>query len=367
MTRAAVFIIIGVLVLALVGFIYSRNNDEGTLSQERTIEGSVDDVALSARVFTMRQEEDGTELNVALVPETRIFDENGSPADLTYLKPGFRVETKGALSQDDTLIPQEVRVIETPDVIISWPEEDASVGQKFTVRGSARVAPNQVRLRVTSDGATVAEQTFAVAPREAGGYGDFEREITIPATSATRGDRLTLEIAPAAGNAEDAARIALVYNPGASAQPPPAGAMPPPATTPPPSGQGNTPPPPRMTPPPAQSGVLNYAGFLTELRKIATVTVIGSSQSQSAIGGTGYAITVNGERVQIFEFSTEAQATARSRQVSADGTKIGTQEIPWKVDPHFFRKGRLIVVYGGSNASVMNALERVLGKQFAGK
>ncbi|RJP55691.1 MAG: hypothetical protein C4557_00975, partial [Anaerolineaceae bacterium] len=80
-----------------------------------------------------------------------------------------------------------------------------------------------------------------------------------------------------------------------------------------------------------------------------------SVASGESLGPNSYS---NGERVQIFEFSTEAQAASRAQQVSADGTKIGTQEIPWKVDPHFFRKGRLIVVYGGSNASVMNSRSR---------
>ncbi|NIM93557.1 MAG: hypothetical protein GTO18_07580 [Anaerolineales bacterium] len=39
----------------------------------------------------------------------------------------------------------------------------------------------------------------------------------------------------------------------------------------------------------------------------------------------------------------------------------------WVGAPHFFRSGKLVVLYLGSGESLLNALEAVLGPQFAGR
>jgi hypothetical protein len=40
--------------------------------------------------------------------------------------------------------------------------------------------------------------------------------------------------------------------------------------------------------------------------------------------------------------------------------------ITWIEPPHFFRKERVLVLYIGSDATVLKALHDVLGPQFAG-
>ncbi|HWP78529.1 MAG TPA: hypothetical protein VNL34_02625 [Candidatus Nitrosotenuis sp.] len=77
-------------------------------------------------------------------------------------------------------------------------------------------------------------------------------------------------------------------------------------------------------------------------------------------------ISVNGEHVQVFEFESEYEAQAASLIVSEDGTEIGTSIIRWISEPHFYTKGKIIVLYVGENQQTQDLLESLLGKQFAG-
>lgn len=80
----------------------------------------------------------------------------------------------------------------------------------------------------------------------------------------------------------------------------------------------------------------------------------------------GQVITVNGESVQVFEYADAAQADDEASQVAPDGSSIGTTMATWIGPPHFYRAGRLIVLYVGEDQPIMELLETVLGSQFAG-
>lgn len=70
---------------------------------------------------------------------------------------------------------------------------------------------------------------------------------------------------------------------------------------------------------------------------------------------------------QVFEYADQAAAQADSALVAADGSSVGTSMPFWVDEPHFFQSGSLIVLYLGSDASTLAALEAVLGPQFAGR
>ncbi len=78
-------------------------------------------------------------------------------------------------------------------------------------------------------------------------------------------------------------------------------------------------------------------------------------------------LTVNGEGVQAFEFASEVEAEAIAETVSKDGGSVGTSSIFWVAPPHFFKAGRLIVIYVGSDIGVINRLQEIMGSQFAGR
>ena len=75
---------------------------------------------------------------------------------------------------------------------------------------------------------------------------------------------------------------------------------------------------------------------------------------------------VNGEDVQVFEFADEATAEMAASQISPDGSSTPTMMITWMATPHFYRSGRVIVVYVGENEGITSLLEAMIGPQFAG-
>jgi hypothetical protein len=71
--------------------------------------------------------------------------------------------------------------------------------------------------------------------------------------------------------------------------------------------------------------------------------------------------------LQVMEYSDQAAAEADAGMVDASGSSIGTAQPFWVDVPHFFKSGKLIVLYVGSDEQVLSTLEAVFGPQFAGR
>jgi hypothetical protein len=89
--------------------------------------------------------------------------------------------------------------------------------------------------------------------------------------------------------------------------------------------------------------------------------------SQPFFSVKGHIITVKGEQVQVFQYAKVEKAEVEAKMVDAAGSSVGTNMMTWMARPHFYRSGRLIVLYVGSDSSVINALTKFLGPQFAGR
>ena len=92
----------------------------------------------------------------------------------------------------------------------------------------------------------------------------------------------------------------------------------------------------------------------------------GGDVSQSYFSVAGKVLLLNGEELQVYEYPAMEAAEAEAASVSGDGSMLGTAVFDWTSTPHFFRSGNLIVVYVGENQSVIQALQSLLGTQFAG-
>jgi hypothetical protein len=121
-------------------------------------------------------------------------------------------------------------------------------------------------------------------------------------------------------------------------------------------------------PPTSHGGpVRDYVSLIDNLRAAgATVEPVGEV-TQPFFFVPGQVIAVNGERVQVFEYSDAATAAAAAARISPDGGTIGTTMVTWVGPPHFYRAGRVIVLYVGDSRAVISLLESVLGPQFAGR
>ncbi len=128
------------------------------------------------------------------------------------------------------------------------------------------------------------------------------------------------------------------------------------------------PPAPAPTPPVVSHGgpVVDYISLFDNLRAAGAIVEPAGEVSQPFFSVKGNAITVNGENVHVFEYADAATANTEAALVSPSGSPVGTSSPRWIATPHFYKAGRLIVLYVGDDTAVINVLEAVIGSQFAG-
>jgi hypothetical protein len=80
----------------------------------------------------------------------------------------------------------------------------------------------------------------------------------------------------------------------------------------------------------------------------------------------GNTLKVNGADVQVFEYENAEAMELDSSQIAPDGSSNATTMITWIDTPHFYKSGRIIALYIGSDEAVLGLLENALGSQFAG-
>lgn len=114
------------------------------------------------------------------------------------------------------------------------------------------------------------------------------------------------------------------------------------------------------------SGVMDYSRLIDGLKKGESTVQTGGEISQPFFSVEGKIIKVNNEDVQVFEYKDESAMETEASQVSPNGSSIGTTMLTWVSVPHFYKDGKIIVIYVGDNVTITGALKEVLGAQFAG-
>ena len=118
----------------------------------------------------------------------------------------------------------------------------------------------------------------------------------------------------------------------------------------------------------ARAAADSLSGLLSWLRSAgARAHATGDEVDQPFFSVTGKMISVDGADVQVFEYASAAAAAREAAPVSPDGSSVGGSKPMWVGTPHFFRSGRMIVLYVGDDAKLLGALAHALGKQFAGR
>ena len=118
---------------------------------------------------------------------------------------------------------------------------------------------------------------------------------------------------------------------------------------------------------PESSQVGDFASLTDALRSAGAAIETGKQIEQPFFTVPGRIIKVNGADVQVFEYETPEAMGLEASQVAEDGGSIGTNMVSWMESPHFYRAGRMIVLYVGEDQAVVDLLESVLGPQFAGR
>jgi hypothetical protein len=136
-------------------------------------------------------------------------------------------------------------------------------------------------------------------------------------------------------------------------------------------GQQHTPVPNDM-----QRKAMGLNELIAQLRAAGATVVPGTGVNQPFMNVAGHILTVNGEQIQVYEYASVSDASNQAARVSPDGTSFtmvsssagsgSAYQVDWVKPPHLYKAGRIIVIYIGTNASLMHLLVGILGKQFAG-
>lgn len=122
------------------------------------------------------------------------------------------------------------------------------------------------------------------------------------------------------------------------------------------------------TPSPTGAPVVeDQASLLAALQAAGATAEVADSVLQDFFTPEGHIIKVNGQDVQVFEYESAEMMETEAALVAPDGGSVGTSMMMWMDAPHFFKIGRIIVLYVGSDTTVLGLLDQVIGPQFAGQ
>jgi hypothetical protein len=124
---------------------------------------------------------------------------------------------------------------------------------------------------------------------------------------------------------------------------------------------------PTATSAPQSSQVQDQDGLIDALRTDGATVELGEPVEQAFFTVPGQILKVNDKDVQVFEYESAEALEADAAQVASDGGSIGTNMVMWVEAPHFFKSGRVLVLYVGEDQGVIDLLKGALGEQFAGR
>jgi hypothetical protein len=112
--------------------------------------------------------------------------------------------------------------------------------------------------------------------------------------------------------------------------------------------------------------VKDQASFLAALQATGAAVTVDEPIVQTFFTPEGQIIKVNGQDVQVFEYESNEAMEAEALQVNPSGGTIRDEMIMWTDLPHFYKAGRIIALYIGTDEELIGLLEKVLGLEFAG-
>lgn len=113
--------------------------------------------------------------------------------------------------------------------------------------------------------------------------------------------------------------------------------------------------------------VIDSAGLIAALNAADAVMEVGDPVMQEYFSVGGASVKVRETDILVFEYDSAETMEAAASLVASDGGSIGTTMVTWVSTPHFFKAGRIIVVYIGDDAETLVQLQSLLGAQFSGR
>ena len=121
--------------------------------------------------------------------------------------------------------------------------------------------------------------------------------------------------------------------------------------------------------------IVDAAGLEESLKAAGLTLILDSELPTHYLPGMAriYAVVDSAERVELYGYATEAEAIKAAAGISRDGMTMADPQDPgeriavkWPAPPHVYRRGKMLVIYAGSDAAALEALTAGLGALIAG-
>lgn len=89
-------------------------------------------------------------------------------------------------------------------------------------------------------------------------------------------------------------------------------------------------------------------------------------QGESPLKGERYVLPFSGGQLQLYAYRSQDEASRDLLCVDESGFQIGGTSMDWEDCPHYYLRDSVIVLYVGSDAKVLDMLERLCGPQIRG-
>ena len=113
--------------------------------------------------------------------------------------------------------------------------------------------------------------------------------------------------------------------------------------------------------------IADQISLLKALQEAGATVEIGDSVIQDFFSPEGSLVQANGIDIQVFEYESPEAMEQEAAQVAPDGGSVGTSMMMWMDAPHFYKTGRIVVIYLGQDENMLELLQHVIGDQFAGR
>ncbi len=114
-------------------------------------------------------------------------------------------------------------------------------------------------------------------------------------------------------------------------------------------------------------GASSLTGLVNRLRESGNPVTVAGGVHQPLLSIDGRIVYLDGESLQVFEYSDVASAAADTARIWSNGSGSDSVIVDWVDSPHLYRNGRLLVIYVGESSRIQSLVSALLGPQFAGR
>lgn len=116
----------------------------------------------------------------------------------------------------------------------------------------------------------------------------------------------------------------------------------------------------------ANSNTINSQEFINSIEKSGCKITASKQEGKGILTGNLTRLSISGITIGIYEYKSGQEMEQDAKTISTDGSMIGNAIYDWTGKPHFYKGGNVIVTYIGDNKVIIEKIENIMGKQFAG-